>query len=110
MAGPFPLNGRAEPPRSHRRKLRNRDGPAAQKRGTVYGGQRDRTAPIQSRGSKWRHRRGPTVPLRETDSVNSSKQRLNSTEQYYICLTQLMHGQSRMPSPRDPRSHVFALH
>uniref|UniRef100_A0A0E0B3W2 Uncharacterized protein n=1 Tax=Oryza glumipatula TaxID=40148 RepID=A0A0E0B3W2_9ORYZ len=72
MAGPFPLNGRAEPPRSHRRKLRNRDGPAAQKRGTVYGGQRDRTAPIQSRGSKWKHRRGPTVPLRETDSVNSN--------------------------------------
>lgn len=64
-----------------------------------------------------RHRDGPTVPLRRTGSVNSSKQcpnnvnnvstMLNSTEQYYICLTLYMHGRSRMPSPRDCQSRVF---
>lgn len=66
-----------------------------------------------------RHRDGPTVPLRRTGSVNSSKQcpnnvnnvstMLNNTEQYYICLTLYMHGRSRMPSPRDRQSRpVFS--
>lgn len=64
-----------------------------------------------------RHRDGPTVPLRGTGSVNSSKQCpnsvnnvstvLNSTKQYYICLTLYMRSRSRMPSPRDCQSRVF---